>query len=386
MRKVKILFIMCILGCMFVGCQKDTVQYINPTEAPNSGNEQEFDFEDDEELEDSQEYEEDVQPSKSPTEKYKHFDADEGWKELTGYEYAVQVDDILYIPGITAEEFINKVESSSVSYTYEYNGKRLLINKEEVEIMISRDGMEWFRVIVRNPWDDTKEMSELPVVKIVPSAKAEHFCHFIDGRSYEDIISMSYSDVKKLADEKFSGVSEEKTDSKGLSMIIAAELKIELGKGYTFHDTCRTYVFCVNSENGMVSSIGQGEKIGHRYLTSIPREPITSFSDLKVEEEAILNIVKENLDEYDEIEILESYLLGNSQYVACIVFVKTGIDYAWVQMREIGRNFDDGKFECGTIDMGEPYWASSYAHDLEKYTEHLLKGINVLDKKVYKTE
>ncbi|MBR6638698.1 MAG: hypothetical protein IKK96_07545, partial [Lachnospiraceae bacterium] len=158
MRKIKILFVMGVLACMFVGCQKEGVQQINSSELPNTESEQRHDS-DNFEWQGDDEKGEDVQPTESPIENRKHFEAAEGWKDLSGYEYAVQVEDVLYIPGITTEEIIDKVESSSIEYTYEYNGNRLVSKNEEVEISVYRDGKAWFSIIARNFEGETKSLS-----------------------------------------------------------------------------------------------------------------------------------------------------------------------------------------------------------------------------------
>ena len=386
MRKVKILFIMCILGCMFVGCQKDTVQYINPTEAPNSGNEQEFDFEDDEELEDSQEYEEDVQPSKSPTEKYKHFDADEGWKELTGYEYAVQVDDVLYIPGITAEEFIDKVETSSIEYTYEYNGNRLVSRHEKVEINICRDGSNWFSVVVCNFEEETKSLSEALLFKIIPSDKALSFSRFIDGRSYEEILQMSYTDVQKLAEEKFSGVAREKKTNSGdenISLAVNARLAVKVDVAHTLIDTSRAYVFNVNKDSGKVSGVSQGQAVGIdimtyglRYTPPEPK-PIKSFSEMSEDDIELLNNKAMNVFEYyNYYNIVDSvsYLQKeeeDSEYVSYVIIIKNDVgglskNIAICTFKGLGRMYD-GQISYEDYDISYPYEYISY----EEYVENL---------------
>ncbi len=140
------------------------------------------------------------------TKEYEHFDADPGWKDISPQDYAIQIDDVLYRVWQSPDEFIKQVEGSSVDYTYEYNPDKLVSGKTYERIEVYRDGKAWIEATALNFSDETTSLSECMVVDVNVSlvSDAKEYAHFIDGRSYEDIMAMSYSDVKKLSEDIFA--------------------------------------------------------------------------------------------------------------------------------------------------------------------------------------
>lgn len=131
---------------------------------------------------------------------YKKFDADPGWKDIKSYDIAIQVDDELYVAGCTADEIMKKVNSSSVKYETDYVPDGM----GAADITVKRDGIDWFVIRTADPSaDGNGKRSECIVTNIYEKYDASPFCHYIDGRSYDDILLMNYEDAKALTDNVF---------------------------------------------------------------------------------------------------------------------------------------------------------------------------------------
>ncbi|SEA72241.1 hypothetical protein SAMN02910384_02163 [Pseudobutyrivibrio sp. ACV-2] len=147
---------------------------------------------------------------------YKHYAASAEWSNYSVSDRAVQVDDVLYVPGMTLEEALKKVEESEVDYTYDfmddkepYDPNRLVDYKDRV--MIYRDGNEWIELDVYNCYDEETPISQLPIVNVCTFSAAT-YSHYLNGMSYQEILEMSKDDVIALAEENFESVDFEETE------------------------------------------------------------------------------------------------------------------------------------------------------------------------------
>lgn len=136
-------------------------------------------------------------------EKYETFEALSDWSNYTIADRAVQVDDVIYVPGVSAADFMAAVESSSIDYTYEYNAGKLVTGKDIEKITIYRDGEAWINTSVVNIFDETTALSELPVLRVEVCPAALNYAYFLDGISYNDILAMNYTDLKNYAESRF---------------------------------------------------------------------------------------------------------------------------------------------------------------------------------------
>lgn len=195
------------------------------------------------------------------TKEYEHFDADPGWKDISPQDYAIQIDDVLYRVWQSPDEFIKQVEGSSVDYTYEYNPDKLVSGKEYETIYVYRDGEKWIEATAFNFSDETTSLSECMVVdvNVYLVSDAEEYAHFIDGRSYEDIMAMSYSDVKKLSEDIFAdydiidgnGLSEDQLAIYYNKYNMTNEITDYMGYAITWD---REYGFFIDKETSQVES------------------------------------------------------------------------------------------------------------------------------------
>ncbi|MBE5895346.1 MAG: hypothetical protein E7285_06730 [Lachnospiraceae bacterium] len=143
------------------------------------------------------------------------FDAVTQWNEVSSTSGAVQIDDILYIPGVSMNEIMMLVDSSSLDYTYEYNPEKLVLPEEEEILTIYCNDIPWFYIEVYNCFDENVAINNLPVKIIEPSIEAYPYCYFIDGRAYSEIIGLYYNDVLLLGETVFSELSFEQFDDSG---------------------------------------------------------------------------------------------------------------------------------------------------------------------------
>ena len=139
-----------------------------------------------------------------PEPTYEFFDAAPEWKDATISDCAIQIDDTLYYPGLSVADCIALVSASSIEYSYEYNPEKLLLPQDKESIIFYRDNIEWFTFSTANIYsDDSKFLSELPVLRISVSNECKKYCHYINGLSFDDILSLSYDDVRDLGNNTF---------------------------------------------------------------------------------------------------------------------------------------------------------------------------------------
>ena len=131
------------------------------------------------------------------------FDAVEEWACVTYSDRAIQIDDVLYTPGVSVADFIAKVESSSIEYEYEYHADKLMNNRDKEVISFFKNGEEWFSVSAFNIFEDTTVLSDVVVVTIDIADAANPYVRYLDGRTFDEILEMRYSDVIQLDESAF---------------------------------------------------------------------------------------------------------------------------------------------------------------------------------------
>lgn len=302
-----------------------------------------------------------------------------GWKDLDKDDYGVQIDDTLYVLGSTAEQFFSMVEASESEYAYEFNGKRLVDSKEIVHILIYRDGKAWFSVEMMNPSENVKELCELPVVAVIPNEDAFEYSYYFDGRSYDEFMQMSYSDVMRFGEENFSNsVMKSSTEVDG-----TATIHVKMGKAkeirwkdYTIHSVAEGYSFYVDKEKNKVIFFGfnlNTKKIVSKYTPY----PIVSFEELTEEEyNRLLAIAEKQFKEkaYKTYEIEGIYITerkkttdnktGESGFMAVAYLNGTNKYHACI-ITQLGRNDE------GIMTMGE----TTYIQTMIDYSGSKMKSI-----------
>ena len=138
------------------------------------------------------------------TETEPSFPKDPGWTELTVSDQAMQIDDVLYLPGITVEEEMERVRNSAVSYDYDYDGDQEVLPEEQPYLILYREDHPWVVIQAINPFEDTGKLSALPVCRIEVTEESVKNGYFLDGRSYEELTALSVDEVRAMK-EQFGG-------------------------------------------------------------------------------------------------------------------------------------------------------------------------------------
>ena len=212
--------------------------------------------------------EEDVEPVQ-----YKIYDASEEWNDIDLTLRPIQIDDTVYTVGTTVQEFIEKVEGSEVDYIYEYNPDKLVGSLEVNIISFSRkseDGgseVPWFNIRCEKLKGGDGKLSESIVFSIDPLDGLK-YTRWFDGRSYDEIISMSYDDVKTMFD---SLPCKEGQEWNGLYNAPVYSVRLYEGGSrrlcfihFTYNDKKwigawnQRYEFRINADTSMVESFGLG--------------------------------------------------------------------------------------------------------------------------------
>lgn len=270
------------------------------------------------------------------------FEPSDKWETVSSDSFAVQIDDVLYIPLVSVTEFIEKVESSTIDYTVWYDPDKTVYSHGDYEIEIYRDAQLWFTAKVCNVLDEAVNLSEATVVEIQPSKTAMKNCYFIDGRSYEELNIMNYQEIKNLIKQVFPEdvrVSEYETTwgsywnpTDVVKICIHAEVNYAIEKDYwlySYSSTTRCYEFCVSkaTQENLEFSLTHGSG-GAGYKKILPGNPIKSLSELIEEEQIKLEKTVENtLKKYGTYvtEMLGCYLIENlDDGTTSIVYVVEG--------------------------------------------------------------
>lgn len=192
---------------MFAGCGRSSEENWGDTSSDDSEmNEIRDEIEsDDKEVFQSEQTVEsinDAQETQEATEaSYKKFDAVPEWKDIKPYSPTIQIDDTLYTIGCTVDEIMKKVNASSVKYTSDYTPDGIGAGN----ITVSRNGVEWFVIKDRDASEDgSGKRKDCIVSDIEVGTDVKPYCRFIDGRSFDDILNMTYEDARKLLETTFT--------------------------------------------------------------------------------------------------------------------------------------------------------------------------------------
>ncbi len=156
-------------------------------------------------------------PTEAAAEKepeFKLYDRASGWDQLNIGDRAIQIDDVIYKPGMTVAEVVAAVESSEVEYEYEYEPERKLSKSDSVKLIVKRKGSEYFRAWGYNPREEKINEEETVIFGFLLSDQAKENCRFWDGRCLRDLYGLSYDEALKLADQ-FPGYDMKMTESEG---------------------------------------------------------------------------------------------------------------------------------------------------------------------------
>ena len=208
--RARILFFTLALGVMITGCKPkeereraDRIDGIKDAVEENFGEEiSDEDAEDIASLMDelSGDYDETEAVTEEQGVKAKEYPADSRWASSSVKDRHIQIDDIFLTPGFPLADIMSEVEASDMNFSYEYNPEKLVAKNSSEDIQIMYQGVEWFTIQAYNPTDDIESLQDTVVVYIRPSDQAKPYIRVADGRTIEEITSMSYTDVLALKD------------------------------------------------------------------------------------------------------------------------------------------------------------------------------------------
>lgn len=323
---------------------------------------------------------------------YQRYDAVDEWKDIVLEDLAVQIDDVLYCPGTTTKEIMALVDSSAVNYTYDYNADRLIgtdMGSNYDKITIYRDGTEWFDIHVWNTYKETTSLSEVMVTSVLPCEAAKKYCYFLTGISYEEMLGMSYADVKTWIKSIFPEKSKIEEDSGGNYIRLSVKQECLLKKAEEmgfFVKKSPSYRFYIDKDTSKLASFEPD------YLSSNCTEaitPVSLLSELSADEQAQLihsaqDYVSQNYICNNITVVGNCFQMGELQYLLvaamsdfnvemqfynfCTVFEYVGEDgneqYIDCEIKKVYRN---GKGEITFDDyyVGEPL--SSLDEVIEKH-------------------
>ncbi|MBR6537754.1 MAG: hypothetical protein IKT67_11215 [Lachnospiraceae bacterium] len=165
---------------------------------------------------------EDNEIEKKPVQEKKKFDKSIEWGKYIISHQAIQIEDTVYAPGVFVDDFITTVESSEIEYSYDYLPGELVCGKESKTIIVYRDTEKWFEANAINVSDKTIALSECIIDRIKTYEAAQEYCYIMDGRTYDELLSLSYTEVKALAEEVFPfyELTEETVEANGKDLIL----------------------------------------------------------------------------------------------------------------------------------------------------------------------
>ena len=167
---------------------------------------------------------------------------------------------------MATNEFSSRLHDAVENY-YQYNPDTLMLGTEgswggdSQTITVSCKGEPWFTLKCTNIFSGTEPLSELPVTEIIIEDDVRPYCRFIDGRSYDELLNMTYEEVGALGDSCFKDWQKREQGSYVSNDII------EIGYGVEKQETDKMdwthmraafdpdYVFEINKKTGKVEAV-----------------------------------------------------------------------------------------------------------------------------------
>lgn len=132
---------------------------------------------------------------KTPEEMYEPPKRIYDWRYYTSADKAIQIDDMLLIPGSSLEEVMKQIEDAEI-YSYEYNEDKITTYDHEEIIPIYKGEQLWFTIYAQSYFDDeTITVPNCLVKTIEPSDAALKYLRFVDGTLYDEFLEMEYDDI-----------------------------------------------------------------------------------------------------------------------------------------------------------------------------------------------
>ena len=187
------------------------------------------------------------------------------WDNATVKNNPIQIADIFIVPTDTVGDIYEKTQQSSLDWTWENDMDEL--ENGDTYINVYLNGTPWIEFSCIS-YSGTKKLRDCNTHNVFPAnEKALKHSWFMDGRTYDDILNMTYDDVKDLKDTFFADpereyiVTESETDENDNALQYVDKpfdrLKIRYEPEVDLFDkeeyqTYQTYVFYVDKKTSKV--------------------------------------------------------------------------------------------------------------------------------------
>lgn len=214
---------------------------------------------------------------------YKIYPKSKEWDNYTIADRVMQVDDVMYVPGMSVSEALEKGKKSDVDYTYEYldykdekfDENRIVERGDNLRIVVLRDGIDWFYMEAENCFDEDKPLSELPVSDLYLLGAAEDNSYVLNGITLEDIYDMDRDDVIALFDSaNIAGLEfteeegaywkdDERIECTSLNYVFRSDAPAAEWTGYHIESGIY-YWFSIDPVSGKVADFGSNKSLNTR--------------------------------------------------------------------------------------------------------------------------
>lgn len=232
--KIVLLLIASMALISIIGCKK-TEKKVNE-EAPKDTISEFNDENSSEEAEMLAEYyaeETEYQDQKEENSVMKEYTASPDWSNYSYSDRAIQIDDMILVPGCKVSDILEAMEQSENSYIIDAEPGRLMPYDSKVDIKVYKNDVEWFRINANNIMtpNESISLSDCMAVAIYPDLDTYRYFGAI-GLMPSDVSKMDYNDIKAYLNDYFDmneySISEESTTVNG-SAAIALEVKANEG-------------------------------------------------------------------------------------------------------------------------------------------------------------
>lgn len=276
------------------------------------------------------------------------------WEDLTLDDMAIQICDTVLYPGCSLGDAMDKLAESEY-YDYmrnDYNPERLITSKSFVTatLKITTDKGEKAECYLKafNYSDETIAMKELVLEQIDIPQDIYPYCRFIDGRSYDEIMKMTYQDVRNMTCLAGFSMREEGSLSIIYQSGVLPSIPVKRAQ-WTYYDYMgkSEYIFGINPDTFSVekfeaiSYINSNEKSKGEEVTSLSvltdndirdlvevgkKTFISDHPDETVTFKEVSDTIYLSKFTETDIDILINYVnADNEEKIACIQIASPGV-------------------------------------------------------------
>ena len=229
------------------------------------------------------------------------------WKSVTTKvtDRWIQIDEAMFAPGKSVAETVNKIMSTEIIYENNYVEDKLVSANENASVIFTRDGFEWFTLHTANGFGETKSIKDLPVTGVTISEEAKPYVYFGAGFSGEEVLGMSYNDIKSACEAGFKDwIYKEETvwrneaDCLAMSYYSPYEFATLPNADWTGYEILVgeiSYTFFIDSNTGKVVDFDANNGFGEAIWNKLPEVVEESVSDNSVS----ANDISENVEEIE---------------------------------------------------------------------------------------